>query len=155
VTHLVTAQVRIRSATRAGESRLIGKFPQADTQKVYQAHRLPTTKVVWKEWLRHSIDLWQRQPEEPYLVPKPANDKEKNGAPSAPKATDEGVETAPPTPSPEVGRDDSRQGDQDVDQDGHLHLNVDEDDMDAEMAAFLAESDSEMGSEDSDSVRRE
>jgi hypothetical protein len=36
-----------------------------------------------------------------------------------------------------------------------LHLNVDEDDMDAEMAAFLAESDSEMGSEDSDSVRRE
>ena len=41
---------------------------QADTQKVGQALRLPSTKVVWREWLRFSVDFCVRQPEEPYQI---------------------------------------------------------------------------------------
>lgn len=48
VTHLVTAQ--------------------ADTQKVGQALRSSSTKVVWREWLRFSVDFCVRQPEEPYQI---------------------------------------------------------------------------------------
>lgn len=41
---------------------------QATTEKVYHALRLPGVKVVWKEWLKHSIDMWQRQDDELYII---------------------------------------------------------------------------------------
>lgn len=87
--------------------------------------------------------MWRRQDEEPYLIPRPVKDSKVTTTSAV-----EGVQTAPATPSSDGDPRDN--GEEDMDRDGHLHLDVHEEDIDAEMNAFLAESDSEMGSEDGD-----
>ncbi len=140
VTHLVTSQVR--QLPTIATSLVLMCALQADTKKVYQAQKQKGTQVVWKEWLRHSIDMWQRQAEDRYLV-KPPSRSVTDLADSGP----EGTQTRPDTPTSDVD-------DEDLDEEGHLHLNVDFDDMDAEMEAFLAESDSEVASPSSSPVPR-
>ncbi len=85
--------------------------------------------------------MWQRQDEGPYLIPRPSKDEKATSSSAV-----DGVPTAPPTPS--SAGDPLDIGEEDMNQDGHLHLDVLEDDIDAEMNAFLAESDSEAGSDD-------
>lgn len=74
-------------------------------------------------------------------MPRPVKDSK-----ATTTASTEGVQTAPATPSSDGDRNDADE--EDVDRAGHLHLDVHEEDIDAEMNAFLAESDSEMGSDD-------
>jgi hypothetical protein len=76
---------------------------QADTQKVGQALRLPNTKVVWREWLRFSVDFCVRQPEEAFQIKSfgrsggsPPRTPSRKGKER--ETAETAVDTSPPTP---------------------------------------------------------
>jgi RNA polymerase II subunit A-like phosphatase len=115
---------------------------QADTQKVAQALKQPSTKVVWKEWLRHSIDWCQRQPEEAYQVS--SFGRPDRSAPSTPtkkqNAPIEPVQTTPSTPSVQERTE-------------PVHMDVtDFDDIDDELKEFMEDDDDEDDEDDATTV---
>lgn len=115
---------------------------QATTEKVYHALRLPLVKVVWKEWLKHSIDMWQRQDDERYLV-KRDDPQAKAGAVAADAAPL--AEGGPPVA--DEGEADEEEEEEDVEEDP-VELDQSElDEMDEELREFLD------GASDSDSSR--
>ncbi|KAJ9095671.1 hypothetical protein QFC21_005543 [Naganishia friedmannii] len=129
VTHLVTGQM--------------------DTQKVAEAIRKPGIKVVWRDWLKHSVDMWLRQPEEPYQIrPKSTS------SPSKSEKTGFAESKTPPgSPprSPVVDTDPSTPNTGSVvPVEGDFMLDSNElEDMDKEMEDLLADED-ETGSEATD-----
>ena len=67
---------------------------------------MPNTLVVWREWLKFSVDFCVRQPEEPYQVKPPQRPisslprtPSKKGKERA--AVDSPIATSPPTPAGE------------------------------------------------------
>ena len=72
VTHLVTTSVSRMATIAATQS-----HPpiQPETKKAKDACAIPGVKVVYRHWLKYSIDNWRREPEDKYLcrpVAKPA-----------------------------------------------------------------------------------
>ncbi|KAJ9117103.1 hypothetical protein QFC24_006562 [Naganishia onofrii] len=129
VTHLVTGQM--------------------DTQKVAEAIRKPGIKVVWRDWLKHSVDMWLRQPEEPYQIrPKSTSSPSKSEKTSFAES-----KTPPGSPprSPVVDTDPSTPNTGSViPVEGDFMLDSNElEDMDKEMEDLLADED-ETGSEATD-----
>lgn len=157
VTHLVAAQVRLFcdvSATFSSQLWLTRPLPfQADTQKVHRAAKFPNVKIVYVQWIRYCFDSWHRQKEEPYILTPVAAKPEVASAtgttpPGSPNGKGPGVETSPPTPSTETTSLNGDQQEMAALADAELDLDLDMDAMDAEMEAFLAEAESEAGSED-------
>jgi RNA polymerase II subunit A C-terminal domain phosphatase len=88
ITHVVTAKVRYLPSFFTWLQLNIefnSLCLQPGTAKVDQARRRGGIYIVWLSWFTDSIALWQRQPEEPYLL---------EGPPSMPSTT-----TPPDTPT--------------------------------------------------------
>jgi hypothetical protein len=120
-----------------------------DTQKVAEAIRKPGIKVVWRDWLKHSVDMWLRQPEEPYQIrPKSTSSPSKSEKTSFAES-----KTPPGSPprSPVVDTDPSTPNTGSViPVEGDFMLDSNElEDMDKEMEDLLADED-ETGSEATD-----
>lgn len=124
--------------------------PQTDTQKVAEALRKPSVKVVWRDWLKHSIDMWHRQPEEPYQIrpiSKPSSASKPDKAEFAESKT---PPRSPPHSPVALAAPDTPSSDKVVPVEGDFMLDQEElEDMDKEMEDLLADED-ETGSETTD-----
>ncbi|KAJ9114501.1 hypothetical protein QFC20_001374 [Naganishia adeliensis] len=116
---------------------------QTDTQKVAEALRKPGVKVVWRDWLKHSLDMWHRQPEEPYQIrpiAKPASTASKSD--KAEFAESKTPPSSPPHTPAALSAPDTPSSDRVVPVEGDFMLDQDElEDMDKEMEELMADED--------------
>jgi hypothetical protein len=116
---------------------------QTDTQKVAEALRKPGVKVVWRDWLKHSLDMWHRQPEEPYQIrpiAKPASTASKSD--KAEFAESKTPPSSPPHTPAALSVPDTPPSDRVVPVEGDFMLDQEElEDMDKEMEELMADED--------------
>lgn len=127
---------------------------QEGTSKVLAAQKRKNVHVVWTRWLLESMGQWQRQNEQDYLLSSSAQDKNRTEAlsegwphastssPNSP-STDEGKKSIPLSseevaPSEANVSQDSGVNEMPDEEQGDA-LDVDWDNMDAELDAYLEE----------------